>query len=253
MKRVIILQARMHSRRLPGKVLLDLAGKPMLERQLERLKHCRAVDDIIVATTRHGDDRPIVSLAGRLGVRWFRGSADDVLRRYVDAASQTQADVVIRVTADCPLVDPDVTDRVVRKLCADPAGCDYASNVVRRTFPRGLDSEALFSDVLLRIDRLAQQPREREHVTIVPRSERAGLFLIRDVLDTADHSDLRWTVDTRADLELVRAIYEHLGLGERLLPYADVLAYVRAHPGLSAINAAGSTWDPSEPAAGEAA
>ena len=114
MKRVIIVQARVHSSRLPGKVLLDLAGRPMLERQLERLKQCRAADDMIVATTRHGDDRPIVSLAGRMGVRWFRGSADDVLRRYVDAASQTQAEVVVRITADCPLIDPGVTDRVIR-------------------------------------------------------------------------------------------------------------------------------------------
>ncbi|HEX4148346.1 MAG TPA: glycosyltransferase family protein, partial [Pirellulales bacterium] len=227
MKRVIVVQARVRSTRLPGKVLLDLAGRPMLERQLERLKQCRAADDIIVATTRHGDDRPIVSLAGRVGVRWFRGSADDVLRRYVDAASQTQAEVVVRITSDCPLIDPVVTDRVIRELCAQPVHCDYASNVVRRTFPRGLDTEAMFADTLWRIDRLASSPHEREHVTIVPRSPRASLFLTRDVLDERDNSDLRWTVDTPEDLAMIREVYQELELADRMLPYGEVLAYVR--------------------------
>jgi spore coat polysaccharide biosynthesis protein SpsF len=253
MKRVIVVQARIRSSRLPGKVLLDLAGRPMLERQLERLKQCRTADDIVVATTRHGDDRPIVSLAGRMGVRWFRGSADDVLRRYVDAAIQTQADVVVRITSDCPLIDPDVTDRVIRELCAMPAHCDYASNVVRRTFPRGLDTEALFADALLRIDRLACLPHEREHVTIVPRSARAGLFLTRDVLDDRDNSDLRWTVDTPEDLGLMREIYQGLGLAERIATYGEVLAYVRERPHLSALNAASRTWNPGEQLPREAA
>jgi spore coat polysaccharide biosynthesis protein SpsF len=253
MKRVIIIQARVSSTRLPGKVLLDLAGRPMLERQIERLKQCRAADDMIVATTRHGDDRPIVSLAGRLGVRWFRGSSDDVLRRYVDAASQTQADVIVRITSDCPLIDPEVTDRVIRALCAEPAQCDYASNVVRRTFPRGLDAEAMFSDTLLRIDRLAQLPHEREHVTIVPRSPRGSLFLTRDVLDDRDNSDLRWTVDAPADLALMREIYQALGLGERVAPYAEILAFLRGRPEISAINTGGHTWNPGDQLPREAA
>lgn len=244
MKRVVIVQARMGSTRLPGKVLMDVAGRPMLAQQIRRLKECATVDEIVVATTTHPTDEPIVGLARQEDVSWFRGSEQDVLARYVGAARQAQADIVIRITADCPLIDPQITDRVVQELTLHTGDCDYASNIESRTFPRGLDVEALFWDALLRIDRLARSQSAREHVTLVPRSERPNLFLHRSIADKEDNSDLRWTVDTEVDLQLIRELYEQLGLGSRIALYPEILAYVRAHPHLAQLNAGIETWTP---------
>jgi spore coat polysaccharide biosynthesis protein SpsF len=167
-----------------------------------------------------------------------------VLGRFVGAARQAQAGVVVRVTADCPLIDPQVTDCVICTLADHAAECDYASNVLRRTYPRGLDVEAFFWDTLLRIDRMAQSQTAREHVTIVPRAECPDLFLCRSVEDDQNHADLRWTVDTAADLQLIRALYDALDLDGHVVLYPEILAYVRAHPELSQLNAGVETWEP---------
>lgn len=236
MKRVLVVQARMTSTRLPGKILADLAGRPMLAQQLRRLRRCRRADEIVIATTVNAADDPVVALARAEGVRPFRGSEGDVLSRYVGAAREAKADLVVRITADCPLIDPEVVDRVIAEAEDHPDGCDYASNVHPRTYPRGLDAEALFADALWRIDRLARSPAAREHVTHFVR-ERPDLFLTRSVTDVADNSDLRWTVDEPDDLRMVRCIYEELGLHERVAPYAEILAFVRGRPDIAAINA----------------
>lgn len=234
----------MNSTRLPGKVLREVAGRPMLRRQIERMRQCRAADEIVLATTTHAADDPVAALARECGVRWFRGSEQDVLSRFVGAAREAAADVVVRVTADCPLIDPGVLDRVIADLADNAAACDYSANVLRRTYPRGLDCEAMFFDVLLRVDRLAVAQADREHVTLLPRSGRPELFLCRSVQDAQDNSDLRWTVDTQADLDTVRAVYEGMGLGDRVAPYREVLAYVRARPEIARMNAEVMTWDP---------
>src|SRR5439155_7386715 len=161
----------------------------------------------------------IVELARREGVAWFRGSEHDVLARFVGAARQARADVVVRVTADCPLIDPEVTDRVIRELVDHSGDCDYASNVLQRTYPRGLDVEAFFTDVLLRMDRLGRSGAAREHVTLVARSELPHLFLSRTVVDSENNADLRWTVDYPADLVLIHALYGALPLDRRVVPY----------------------------------
>ncbi|RMF83582.1 MAG: acylneuraminate cytidylyltransferase [Nitrospinota bacterium] len=230
MKRVLIVQARMTSTRLPGKVLLDLCGRPMLAQQLRRLKRCQRADEIVVATTGQVTDDPVVRLAEQEGVRWFRGEEEDVLSRYLGAAREAGADIVVRITADCPLIDPGVVDRVIGELEQQSAGCDYASNVIQRTFPQGLDAEALFRDVLERVGRLARSAAAREHVTTYIRWEHPELFLIRSVTDVVDNSDLRWTVDTPADLVLVRRLYQELNLAHQVLPYQEVIEYVRRHP-----------------------
>jgi spore coat polysaccharide biosynthesis protein SpsF len=230
MKRVIIVQARMTSTRLPGKVLMDVAGRPMLSQQLRRLKICQRADEIVVATTTNTTDDRVVAVAEQEGIRWFRGSERDVLSRYVGAAREAKAEIVVRVTADCPLIDPWEVDRVIADLEAHSQLADYAANIIQRTFPQGLDAEAMFLDTLTRVDRLAQSEKCREHVTIFIYQEHPELFLIRSVMDSNNNSDLRWTVDLPEDLELVRKIYSDLDLDARCLPFRDVLAYVRAHP-----------------------
>ncbi len=244
MRRVIIVQARMNSTRLPGKVLMDIAGQPMLAQQLRRLQQCTLIDDIVVATTASIADDPVAELAQRERVGCFRGSEEDVLARYVGAAREAKADMVIRLTADCPLIDPQVTDYVVRELTDHAMECDYASNVLHRTYPRGLDVEAFFFDTLLRIDRFAQSATSREHVTVVPRSERPELFLCRSVEDIQDNADLRWTVDTSADLVFVQELYERLSLSTRTVSYPEILDYVRDHIDLKRRDGT-ETWDPS--------
>jgi spore coat polysaccharide biosynthesis protein SpsF len=133
---------------------------------------------------------------------------------------------------------------VIRELVDHPAECDYASNVLCRTYPRGLDVEVFFWDTLLRLDRLAQSQTAREHVTTVLRAERPEFFLCRSVEDDQNNADLRWTVDTAADLKLIRALYDALDLGRHVVPYPEILAYVRAHLELSQLNAGIETWGP---------
>lgn len=223
MKRVIIVQARMGSTRLPGKVLEHVEGVPMLALQIERLRRCRSADEIVIATTAAERDEPVVALAEELAVRWYRGSESDVLARYVGAARDAGADVIVRVTADCPLIDPAVTDRVIEALLG--SGADYASNTQVRTYPRGLDTEVFHQDVLRRIDRMADSRPAREHVTYFINYDRPDLFVRESVEDSEDNSDLRWTVDEQADLDLVREIYARF---EARDPGMECHALVRA-------------------------
>ncbi len=244
MRRVVVVQARMTSTRLPGKVLADLAGRPMLERQLERLARCERADEIVLAVTDNDADAPLVELARRLGLRWFRGSEHDVLARYTGAARDADADLVVRVTSDCPLIDPVETDAVIAALEERRGSCDYASNRLEPHLPRGLDTEALWRDALERTDRLATSAPAREHVTWFCYAERPDLFLLHSVRRPVDAHDLRWTVDTPEDLAMVRRLYAELGLAERPLALADVIAHVRAHPAIAAINAEIRQKDP---------
>jgi spore coat polysaccharide biosynthesis protein SpsF len=232
-KTVAIVQARTGSTRLPGKVLEQVGGRPMLAQLLRRLREARALTEIMVATTTESRDDAVVELAGTEGIGCFRGSEDDVLSRYVGAARNSGAEIVVRLTADCPLIDAGVVDRVVATLIDGAAEYDYVSNVVRRTYPQGLDVEALFVDTLERVYRLARSPEAREHVTWFVASERPELFLVGSVTDDEDNSDLRWTVDTPADLELVRRLYDELDLGTTPLGYRAILAQVRSHPQLT--------------------
>ena len=227
----------MTSTRLPGKVMMDLAGRPMLERQLERLARCTRVDEVVLAVTTNPDDEPLVDLARRLGVRWYRGSEHDVLARYVGAARESNAELVVRITSDCPLIDATETDAVVAELQERRLTCDYASNCVERHLPRGLDCEALWVDVLERIGRMASSAPAREHVTWFCYAERPDLFALHGVRRPFDAPDLRWTVDTAEDLTMVRRLYGDLALAEHEVPLERIIAHVRAHPELAAINA----------------
>lgn len=230
---VAIVQARMGSTRLPGKVLAELGGTTMLAQVVRRLREATRVDEVVIATSLGCDDDEVAGEAIRLATGVHRGSADDVLSRYLGAAREFRADVIVRITSDCPLLDPGVVDRVIAALGDD---VDYASNTHDRSFPRGLDTEALHRDTLERIARLGTSPAAREHVTAFV-MEQPALFRIAQIAAATDDSDLRWTVDTPDDLAMVRGLYQALDLAAAVLPYREVVAAVRARPELAAVNA----------------
>lgn len=244
MKRICFVQARVGSARLPGKVLADIDGEPMLTHQLRRLARSRMTDEVVVLTTTQPEDDAIEAVSATSGVRVIRGSEQDVLARFVRGATMTGAEVVVRVTGDCPLIDPDVVDLVVTELVSHRERCDYASNVLRRTYPRGLDVEALFTDVLLRIERFASTPAHREHVTLLLRESAGGRFLLRSVESPTDDSDIRLTVDEPSDLELIRLLFSEMRLGKTLSPYGPIVDYIRAHPNVGGLNRGVQTWSP---------
>ena len=217
---VAVVQARMSSTRLPGKMMMELAGMPLVLHTLRRAAAAERIDTVVLATSDLAVDDPLAEVAAEEGVLVHRGSETDVLRRVRDAARMASADVVVRITGDCPLLDPGVVDRVVGELVDD---CDYASNVVRRTYPKGLDTEALWRDTLERLDRLATSPPAREHVTWLAYQERPELFLLRSVELEEDHSEINWSVDTEEDLQRVRELASPLAAGERPPPWTDVL------------------------------
>ena len=231
MKVVAIVQARMGSTRLPGKVLLDLAGKSVLARVVERLRRVDLIDEVSVATTDSARDDLIVGECERYSVAVFRGLEHDVLDRYYRAGQAIGADVIVRVTSDCPLIDPEVTGQTIRKFLAERP--DYASNVRVRTYPRGLDTEVMTAQALEQAWREADQQYQRVHVTpyIYEHPEK---FMLLSVTGEKDHSQHRWTVDTPEDLQLVRAIYERLGRENFL--WRDALALLDNEPELAELN-----------------
>jgi len=234
MKRVVIVQARMTSTRLPGKVLMDVAGRPMLARVIERVLQAQTLDRAVVATTVQPVDEAIARLCAEQGWPYFRGREEDVLDRYYRAAIVHQADVVVRITSDCPLIEPEVVDRVVREFLERQPGMDYAANTLPpRTFPRGLDTEVMRFDALERAWREDEHPAWREHVTpYIYRNP--GIFRLHGVINEVDYSHMRWTVDTPEDLAFVRRIYEHLGHDR--FSWREVLAVLEQHPEWLEIN-----------------
>jgi spore coat polysaccharide biosynthesis protein SpsF len=236
-RRVAIVQARTGSSRLPGKVLADLCGAPLLARVVERIWRAKRVDDVVVATTDHRADDPVVAVADAAGARWYRGSEHDVLARMSGAAREAGAGLVVRLAADCPLLDATIVDDVVRVLEEHPTRFDYVTTEPPATYPKGLDVEALHADTLARVDRMATSTPAREHVTFFIYGEAPELFRIFTIADDEDNSQQRWTVDTAQDLAFVRTLYEGLDLAHRNVGYRDVIAYLRKRPSLRAINA----------------
>jgi spore coat polysaccharide biosynthesis protein SpsF len=218
-----LVQARTGSTRLPGKVLADVGGIPLIAHSLRRLREAGRVDEVMLATTDHASDDALVEVAEREAVAVFRGSEHDVLSRLRGAAESASADAVVRITGDCPLLDPAVVDRVVGALVDAPKHSDYASNVLSRTYPKGLDTEALWIDTLRRIDELATSEQAREHVTWFAYRERPDLFTLRSVEGDEDRSDLDWSVDTAEDLERIRALVAVLDRPDQAMPWRELV------------------------------
>jgi len=230
-----ILQARMSSSRLPGKVMADLLGEPMLARQVERLRRCRTIDRLLLATSIDAADDALAGLAARIGIDCFRGSLDDVLDRFHAAASGRGADQIVRLTGDCPLADPELIDRLVELHVA--GGYDHSCNTLNPRWPDGLDAEVMRAEVLEAAWREAVLPSDREHVTrfIYTRPER---FRLGSLVGDTDLSDQRWTVDTPEDLAMVRAVYAALYPANPAFGTEDTLAFLAAHPEIAALNRA---------------
>jgi spore coat polysaccharide biosynthesis protein SpsF len=211
-KTVAIIQARMNSSRLPGKVMVDICGKPSLERMLERVRRARRIDKIVVATTVNVSDDSIVDLCNKLEVDSFRGDESDVLGRIFRAAESENAKIVVRLTADCPMIDPDVIDQVVSRF--SDLHYDYVSNTTERTYPDGLDVEAISIGALREANKQANDPFLREHVTTYISGKRpdlgAGNFRTGQVTLEAEFSHIRWTLDTVEDLNRIRKLVSYL-------------------------------------------
>ena len=201
---VAVVQARSSSKRFPGKVLADVEGVPLLARVLQRLLRSRESDRFAVATSTAPSDDAIAAIAEEAGVEVVRGPLDDVLERYRLAADALDAGVVVRVTGDCPLLDPSVVDRVVQRFAE--SGADYASNVHPPTFPDGLDVEVLSRSALEQAALDAHEPNDREHVTLYV-ARHPERFTHTSLTADVDRSAMRWTVDYPDDLEFVRAVF----------------------------------------------
>ena len=228
---VAIVQARTGSTRLPGKILLPLLGEPVLVHVVRRLRRARLLDEVVVATTVAAADDAVAELAEANAWPLTRGSEEDLLDRYLDAARAFDAERVVRITSDCPMIDPDLVDDVVRALAPD---VDYVSNSLPpRTTPRGLDAEAFTLAALERADRDDHDPASREHATPYLYRHPEVFRLARVDLER-DWSEHRWTLDTPEDYELIRRIYDALGRDD--FGWRDVLAVVEANPGWSAVN-----------------
>jgi len=244
----------MSSSRLPGKILADIAGQPMLTRVFTRTSRAKTLDDVIFATTTDPSDDPVAEYCDFSGIPFTRGNLFDVLDRYYQAASQAKADVVVRITADCPIIDPDLIDDVVNAVISDQSSVDFAANRLpppwSRTYPIGLDVEACTFKVLKKAWKSATETFHREHVMpyfyegvkliTENRTLQTGVsprgFNIALLHHTTDFGDYRWTVDTPEDLEFMRQIYSRFD-GRNDFSWKEVLDLVHDEPQLMQINA----------------
>jgi spore coat polysaccharide biosynthesis protein SpsF len=244
---VAVVQARTGSTRLPGKVLMPLASRPLLHRMLERVVAAKTPSAVVVATTRDPADDAIVKIAEEAGVGCFRGHPTDLLDRHYSAGLAFGADAVVKIPSDCPLVDPAVIDRVIASYVAHAGSVDFVSNLHPPTYPDGNDVEVMSMGVLETAWIEATEPHEREHTTPFV-WERCARFRIHNVTweSGLDYSSThRWTIDYLEDYQFLAAVYEALWSAARpVFPLADVLSLLEARPDIAALNAchAGKGW-----------
>jgi len=232
-----IIQARMGSTRLPGKVLLDLEGKPVLVRVVERVLKSKKINNIIIATTDKKEDEAIVDLVKSYNhpkVTVFRGSELDVRDRYFKAAKEHAVDIIVRITSDCPVIDPTIIDKVIDEFLASNA--DYAANIIgQRTYPRGLDTEVFSFDVLKNMYDTIDDADDKEHVTFYIRRQ-PHLFKTQSVTHSKDYSHHRWTLDEKDDYEFLKAIYKNVYHQNQDFGMEEVVTFLEQNPAVMKLN-----------------
>jgi len=234
-KIIATIEARMTSSRLPGKVLMEAVGKPMLELMIKRLHRVPSLDGIAIATTTNAADEPIVDLAKRLSVGCHRGSEEDVLQRVLDTARSYEADIIVELTGDCPLTDPDIIEQTIQHYLK--SNVDYVANTLTRTYPIGMDTPVFATDILADVAQRTNDPIDHEHVS---------LFIYRhpELYSLANFSapseltfpEMRLTLDTAEDLELIRSIFANLYPKNPQFSLYDILVFLDQNPKIAHMN-----------------
>jgi len=232
---VAIVQAHMGSRRLPGKILKNIEGKAMLHHVVNRLAYSSIIEKIVVAASLNKKDDIIEGFCRKNSIDCCRGSEEDVLDRYYEAAKLYKADVVVRITSDCPLIDPCVSDRIIQAYLKNITYFDGATNAINRTYPRGLDTEVFPFSILKQLWEKADKPYQREHATRYV-YDHPELFNFYNAENKEDLSDLRWTVDEEDDLNFVKAVYKRLYKEGEMFFMDDILGILKKEPSLLEIN-----------------
>lgn len=230
---IAVIQSRIGSTRLPGKVLLNLEGKTVLERVIERVKNSKLIKEVIVATTLLKEDLKIVKLCAEMGIKVYCGSGEDVLDRYFQVARILQPRHIVRITADCPLIDPKVIDGIIKLHLKEKA--DYTSNTLKATFPDGEDVEVFTFQALKKAWKNARLFFEREHVTPYIRKHPA-LFKHANLSYAADLSRKRWTLDEKEDYRFIKLIYKNLFKKRSVFGMEEILEFLCEHPDYEKIN-----------------
>lgn len=232
-KIVGIIQARMGSTRLPGKSMMKIVGKPLLEHVIKRVKKCKTLDCIVVATTKKKEDDVIVNLAEKLGVCWFRGSENDVLDRFLKAAEKFNANIIVRICADNPLIDPEEVDRLVKHHLETNADYSYNHIPYPEGLPDGAGAEVLTIDTLRKVHKLATKQEHREHVTLYI-LENLDLFRTERLSAKPElrKPQYRLDVDYMEDLEFIREIYRRLYKPGKIIKLKDVIKLLDKQPEL---------------------
>lgn len=220
---------------MPGKSMINLAGKPIIWHMVERAKATPSIEAVVVATTTSPEDDVLVNYLEKNRISYFRGSEEDVLGRFAEVARRFNADVIVRITADDPLKDPAVIDRVIKTYLNNYPQFDYLSNVHPPTFPEGQDTEVFSTESLFRAERETDDPYHREHVTayFYQHPER---FRMHNITNSTDLSHLRWTLDTKQDLEFFQRVYGDLYRPRKIIGMDEVLEWLEDHPHVQMIN-----------------
>ncbi|MBV8483394.1 MAG: glycosyltransferase family protein [Verrucomicrobia bacterium] len=222
---VASIEARMTSTRLPGKVLMPCVGRPMLELMVERVRRSRYVDAIVVATTVNVTDDPIVHLAQKLGIRFFRGSESNVVERVTTAMKEVQADIIVQLTSDCPLIDHEIIDQLLRIYASNEF--DHVSNTILRSYPDGLDVQVSSLPILEKCCALCENDKDREHLFYTIRKNRDKIKTFQVLApDDLCWPQWRWTLDTPDDYRLICRIYEHFYVKNPAFSSRDIARFM---------------------------
>lgn len=234
-KIIATIEARMTSSRLPGKVLMEAVNKPMLELMIERLRRVPSLDAIAIATTVNAADDPIEDLAKRLSVGCYRGSEEDVLQRVLDTAQFYEADIIVQLTGDCPLIDPEIIEHTIQRYLQ--SNVDYAANTLTRTYPIGMDTTVFATDILADVAGRTNDPTDREHVSLFIYRHPELYSLENYAAPRAlTYPEMRLTLDTPEDLELIRAIFERLYPKNPEFTLNDILVFLDQNPEIVRMN-----------------